>query len=245
MSTNVVTHAVTHGNTGMSPRTLARFVGFFSLFTILTGIFAQGYVSNTLVVDGDAATTAANILAHKGLWFTGYAVFMIEMASNVVMVALFYPLLKPAGRSVSFAAAFLGLTGCIVKTFSRVFFIAPLLVLGDAPYLKVFSVEQKQALALLLLKVNSRGAGMALVFFGLYAVVTGYLILRSTFLPKFLGWAEIVCGVGWLSFLYQPLASRLFTFVAVLAILGALVQILWLLIVGVNEQRWREQAAAA
>jgi len=227
-----------------SPRTKARITGFFYLLTILTGIFAQGYVSGTLIVDGDAATTAANIVAHKGLWQTGYAVYMIEMASQVVMVALFYHLLKPAGRSASLAAVFLGLTGCIVKTFSRVFFIAPLLVLGDAPYLSVFSAEQKQALALLFLKVNGRGAGMALIFFGLYALVTGYLILRSTFLPKFLGVVSFV-GAGWLSYLYPPLGARLFPFIAGLGILGALALIVWLLVFGVDEQRWKEQASAA
>lgn len=227
------------------PRRLARVAGVFYLFTILTGIFAQGYVSGTLVIDGDAATTAANIVAHKGLWQAGYAVFMIEMACQVVMVALFYHLLKPAGRSVSLAAAFLGLTGCIVKTFARVFFIAPLLVLGDAAYLSVFTVEQKQALAMLLLKVNGRGAGMSLIFFGLYAFVTGFLILRSAFLPKFLGWVGMICGIGWQSFLYPPLGSRMFPFVAVLGILGALAMILWLLVFGVNEQRWMEQTTAA
>jgi hypothetical protein len=231
-------------NTGTSLRTEAGMAGFFSLFTILTGIFAQGYVSNTLVANSDAATTAANIVAHKGLWQAGYAVFIIEMASNVVMVALFYHLLKPAGRSASLAAAFLGLTGCIVKTFSRVFFIAPLLVLGDAPYLSVFSAEQRQALALLFLKINGRGAGMALVFFGLYALVTGYLIVRSTFLPRILGAVSMVGGAGWLTFLYPPLGGRLFPFIAVFAILGAGALIVWLMVKGVDEQRWQEQAAA-
>jgi hypothetical protein len=232
-------------NAPTSLRTLARMAAFFSLFTILTGIFAQGYVSNTLVANSDAATTAANILAHKGLWQAGYAVFIIEMASNVLMVALFYRLLKPAGGSVALCAAFLGLTGCIVKTFSRLFFIAPLLVLGDAPYLSVFSAEQKQALALLFLKLNSRGAGMALAFFGLYALLNGSLVLRSTFLPKFLGVLSIIGGAGWLTFLYQPLGARLFTFIALFAIIGALAMIVWLVVFGVDEKRWYERAAAA
>ena len=61
----------------------------------------------------------------------------------------FYELLKPPARSVSLVAAFLGLTGSIIKTFSRVFFIAPLFILGGVHYLSVFSAEQLQALALL------------------------------------------------------------------------------------------------
>jgi Domain of unknown function (DUF4386) len=241
MSTTVMTQRITE----TSPRLKARITGAFSLLTILTGIFAQGFVSNRLVVDGDAAATAANIPAHRGLFQLGYAVFLIEMACNIAMTALFYDLLKPAGRSVSLVAAFLGFAGCVIKTFSRVFFIVPLFILGGAHSLSVFSTEQLRALALLFLKVNDRGAGMALVFFGFYALLTGYLIARSTFLPRILGVLSALGGVGWLSFLYQPLAHLLFPYVVALALLGALAEIAWLLIFGVNEQRWREQAGAA
>src|SRR6266446_9664845 len=195
-----------------SPRLKARITGAFYLLTILTGIFAQGFVSGSLVADGDAAATATNILTHRGLFRLGFAVYLIEMACQIAMTALFYDLLKPAGRSISLLAASLGFTGCVIKTFSRVFFIVPLFILGGAHYLNVFSAEQLQALALLFLKVNDRGAAMALVFFGFYAPLTGYLIIRSTFLPRFLGWLGIFGGLGWLSFLYPPLAYRIFPY---------------------------------
>jgi len=181
------TAVMTEWTTETSPRTKARITGLFYLLTILTGLFAQGFVSGKLVVGGDAAATATNILTHRGLFQLGFAVYLIEMACQIAVTALFYDLLKPAGRSVSLLAAFLGLAGCVIKTFSRVFFIAPLFVLGGAHYLSTFSTEQLQALALLLLKVNDHGTGMALVFFGFYAPLTGYLIIRSTFLPRFLG----------------------------------------------------------
>jgi hypothetical protein len=142
-------------------------------------------------------------------------------------------------------AALLGFAGCIIKTFSRVFFVGPLFVLGGAPYLGVFSAEQLQALALLFLKVNDHGAAIALAFFGFYALLTGYLIVRSTFLPRVLGVLSILGGLGWLSFLYQPLGYRLFPYPAALGLLGAVLLILWLLVFGVNEQRWRDQASAA
>jgi hypothetical protein len=196
------------------------------------------------VVDGDAAATATNILTHKNLFQLGFAIYMIEMACQIAITSLFYDLLKPAGRSVSLVAAFLGLAGCIIKTFSRVFFITPLFVLGGAHYLSVFSADQLQALALLFLKVNDRGAGIALVFFGFYALLTGYLILRSTFLPRILGVLSVVGGLGWLSFLYLPLGHLAFPYVAVFALLGAAALIVWLLVFGVNEQRWKEQAGA-
>jgi hypothetical protein len=228
-----------------SPRLMARFTGALYLITILTGIFSAGYASGKLVVSGDAAATAANILAHRGLLQLAFAVYLIEMACQVAITALFYHLLKPAGRSVSLVAAFLGLTGGIIKTFSRLFFIAPLFILGGAHYLSVFSAEQLQALALLFLKVNDRGAGIALVFFGFYAILTGYLIIKSTFLPRVLGVLSVIGGFGWLTFLYPPLGGRLFPFIAIFAILGAGSLIFWLLVFGVNEQRWKEKTSAA
>ncbi|HEV7551688.1 MAG TPA: DUF4386 domain-containing protein [Candidatus Angelobacter sp.] len=241
MSTAVMTERTKEA----SLRLKARITGALYLLTILTGIFSAGYVSGRLFVNNDAAATAANILAHRGLLQLGFAVYLIEMACQVAITALFYDLLKPAGRSVSLVAAFLGLTGSIIKTFSRVFFIAPLFILGGAHYLTVFSVEQLQALALLFLKVNDRGAGIALVFFGFYAILTGYLIIKSTFLPRILGVLSVFGGLGWLTFLYPPLGSRLFPFIAIFAILGAASLIFWLLVFGVNEQRWKEQAGAA
>src|SRR5213593_2750707 len=117
MSTALLTNKVWEP----SPRLKARIAGVFYLLTILTGIFAQGFVSGSLVVDGDAAATATNILMHKSLFQLGFAVYLIEMACQIAITALFYNLLKPAGRSVSLVAAFWGLDGCVIKTFSRPF----------------------------------------------------------------------------------------------------------------------------
>jgi hypothetical protein len=240
MSADIMTQSVPKA----SPRLIARIAGALYLLTILTGMFSAGFATAKLVVNGDAAATANNILAHRGLFQLAFAVYLIEMACQVALTALFYALLKPAGRSVSLVAAFLGLTGCVIKTFTRVFFIAPLFILGGAHYLSVFSAEQLQALALLFLKVNDRGAGIALVFFGFYAILTGYLIIKSSFLPRVLGVISVVGGFGWLTFLYPPLGSRLFPFIAIFALLGAALLIVWLLVKGVNEQRRKEQADA-
>lgn len=227
-----------------SPRAKARTTGLFYLLNILTGIFAQGFVSERIIAFSDATTTATNILTHESLFRLGFAVYLIEMACQVVVTVLFYYLLKPAGRSLSLIAASLSFLGIAIKTVSRLFYIAPLLVLRDASYLSVFNAEQVHALALFLLKVNDQGAAIGLVFFGFYAVLKGYLIIRSTFLPRILGVLAVFAGLGLLTFLHMPLGYRLFPYTAILGLLGAVPQILWLLVVGVNEQRWKEQAAA-
>jgi hypothetical protein len=213
------------------------------LLTIVTGIFAQGFVSGTLVVEGDAGATATNILMHQGLYQLGFTVCLVEMACQVATIALFYGLLKPAARSISLVAAYLGLAGSVIKTFSRLFYLAPLFVLGGAQYLNVFNREQLQALALLFLKVNDRGAAIALAFFGFYALLTGWLMIRSAFLPTTLGGLSVVAGAGWLTFLHPPLGYRMFPFVALFGLVGAAALIVWLLVFGVNDEAWNEQAA--
>jgi hypothetical protein len=238
-------NTITRAMTEMSPRTKARLAGAFYLLTILTGIFAQGFISARLIVPGDAAATANNILSHDGLFRLGFAVYMIEMVCQIIMTVLIYDLLKPVNRSISLLAAVVGFIGCGVKTFSRLFYFAPLLVLGGTHYLSVFSGEQLNAVALLFLRVNDIGAGIALVFFGFYAILRGYLVIKSTFLPRILGWLGVLGGIGWLAFLSPPFGERVFSVIAVVGIIGSLVNIAWLLVVGVNEQRWREQASVA
>jgi Domain of unknown function (DUF4386) len=229
----------------MSPRVKARIAGLFYLLTMLAAAFSQGFVTEKFVILGDAAATAANILAHEDLFRIAFAVYFIEMSCLMITTVLFYDLLKPVSKSLSLLAAVFGLTGCIIKTMSRLFFITPLLVLGGSHYLNVFSPEQLQAQALLFLNINDLGAGMALVFFGIAAPLKGYLIIRSTFLPRILGVLGILGGVGWLSFLYTPLAHSLFPYIIPIGLLGSVAQIVWLLVFGVNEQRWKEQAGMA
>jgi len=226
-----------------SPRLLGRTIALLFLFTIVTGIIAQGFISERLL-SGSADTVAENILTHRGLYLFGFTVYLLEMASQVVTAALWYILLRPVNRSVALSAAFLELSGCIIKSFARVFYIVPLYIVaggGPAHALDGLTTQQLQAIALISFHVNNQGAGMALAFFGFSTILNGYLIFRSTFLPRWLGVLAMISGLGWLTFIYPPLGYGLFLFAALIGLLSSVVMIVRLLI-GVNEERWKECA---
>jgi hypothetical protein len=84
----------------------------------------------------------------------------------------------------------------------------------------------------------------SLVFFGCYCVLIGYLILRSTFLPRFLGALMAIAGLGWLTFVSPPLANYLSPYHYAAGGVGEGLLTLWLLVAGVNAGRWKEQAGA-
>jgi len=230
----------------MSPRTKGRFAGALYLLYVIAGVYAQAFISDRLVVFSDAARTASNILANQSLYRLGFTVYLLEMAGQIATAVLFYQLLKPVSRTGAMLSAAFELTGCGIKIFSRLFYFAPLLVLsGSVSYLGVFNKEQLDSIALLLLRINDNGAAIALAFFGFSTVVQGWLVYRSGFLPRWLGVIEIIGGFGWLTFLSPPLGMRVFMFVAVYALIGLLAMIVWLLTVGVDDQRWRARAAQA
>jgi hypothetical protein len=225
----------------MSPKTKARLVGVLLLTTMVAGGFAQGFIGGSLIVSGDATATATNIVTHEPLYRLGFAIYLIEMACQIAMTVLLYDLLKPVSKTGSALAAAFGLVGCTIKTLARLFFIAPVLVLGGAHYLSVFEPKQLQAAAFLSLRLNYMTETIAVVFFGLNAIGQGYLMFRSTFLPRVLGVLSAVGGLGWMIYLYEPLAARLESYIVGAGVIGALVLVLWLLIKGVNEERWNEQ----
>jgi hypothetical protein len=226
-----------------NPRALARTTGAIYLFYVVAGIVAQELISERLIVWGDAAATASHILSHESLFRLGFTIYLIEMVGQIVTTILFYQLLKPVNKTVALVAVILGVVGCTIKTLGRLFYYAPLLIVGAGSSLNGFDTNQAQALSLLLLKVNDHAAAMALVLFGFESVLEGYLIIRSTFLPRILGILAVIGGFGWLAFLWPPLGYRVFPYVAAFALLGLLATIAWLLIVGVNEERWKAQAA--
>jgi hypothetical protein len=157
-----------------------------------------------------------------------------------------YELLKPVNRSLSRLAAFVILVGCAIQALTSLFYLAPLIILKGGSSLSAFTPQQLQALALMFLKFSDYANDIYLVFFGLWLVLTGYLIFRSTFLPRILGVLLAIDGLGFVTYLYSPLAYYLFIpYLAAASALGEIPLELWLIVMGVNAQRWKEQASAA
>lgn len=229
----------------VSPRVKARIAGVFEALEGTASAGGQVVILGSLVVAGDAAATAANILAREPLFWLGFALSLLGVAFHLAWAFIFYELFKPVNRTVAGLAAFVILVGCALQAAAALLYLAPLLVLRGGSTVSAFSAQQVQALALLFLELNARAYDIYLVFFGLWCMLIGYLIVRSTFMPRIIGVLLALDGLGWVTYLYPPLATAIYPVIAVLAGLGEFPLLLWLLVVGVNEQRWNERASAA
>ena len=214
-------------------RTLGRVAALFYLLTIVTGIIAQVVISDRLTGSGDVTTIVSSITLQEPLYRLGFTIYLIEMACQAAWSVLFYQIMREVSRPIAQVALALGLVGCTIKLLSRLFYYAPLLIMS----LGGLGSDQQSALVQLALALNNYGAGMALPFFGLASLLNGYLAFRSGFLPRWLGVASMIGGAGWLSFLSPSLGLQVFPLVAVMALLGSLAWITWLLAVGVPDPR--------
>jgi len=227
----------------VSPRVKARIAGLFELLEALTSGFGQVIVPGMLIVSGNAAATAANILAHGLLFRFSVLAALIGVACHIAWLFLFYELFKPVNRSLSLLAAFVGLVAIAIQACSSLFQVAPLIVMEAGQSFSAFNVDQLQALTLMSLRFSARAFNTYLAFFGIWCVLMGYLIFRSTFMPRIIGVLEAFAGLCWLTFLWPPLGHYLSPYNQVLSAPGELSLMLWLLVMGVNSQRWNEQAS--
>ena len=228
-----------------SPRLKARMAGVCQLLEALTAAFGIVIIPGKLVVAGNAAATAANILGHERLFWLGFVLSLIGVAFHIAWALLMYELLSPVNRSLSRLAAFVILVGCAIQAVTSLLYLASLIILQSGSSLSAFTPEQLQALALVFLRVKDYAFQIYLVFFGAWCFLIGGLIFKSTFLPRILGVLLAISGLGWMTYLYPPLTHHVYPFIVAASALGEIPLELWLIVMGVNAQRWQEQATAA
>lgn len=227
-----------------SPRSLARMAGIFEALEGLTAAYGQVVVLGRLVT-GDAAATAANILNHQSSFWLGYISSVIGVGCHIIWVTLFYFLFRPVSRRLALLTAFIGVLVCAIQALTALLYLSPLAALQGGERLASLTTGQLQALAVVLLRLNGYAFDLDLVCFGLWCLLTGYLILKSTFLPRILGVLLAIDGLGWMMYVSPPFAAHLFPLIAAASAVAELPIQVWLIVRGVNPERWKQQALAA
>lgn len=235
---------------GASPKVKARIAGGLYFVIIVGALFAPFPVAPSGLVQGDATETVAKIAASKSLYALGGVAELIVYASDVAVALIFYDLLKPVSWSQALLAAFFRLAYAAIASANVINHFAPLLLMSDAAHSTAFNHDQIQTLTSTFVRLHTYGFDIALVFFGFHCVGAGYLIFRSKFFPRILGVFLVIGGFGYIvnisaNFLPSTITAYLFPYILVPAGIAEVSLAFWLLIVGVNVQRWKERATGA
>jgi hypothetical protein len=228
-------------------QTYARIGGILGLISVVAGGFGEAFVPSVLIVSADATATANNLIASNALFRAGFASYLVEGLCDVTLTMVLYALLRPVHRDLALLAAFFRLVGTAGFAVAELFYFTASPIVGGADYLKTFSPDQLNTLALLSLKMSGYGSGIFMMFYGAGSVLLGYLIFRSGYLPRILGVLLAISGVGFVirtfvGILAPAYASPLLLMPAALAALALTV---WLLVKGVDVRKWQEQAGVA
>ena len=229
----------------ISRQTAARVAGYGYLAIIVLAIFAEFFVRSTLVVPGNAATTAHNIAANQGLFRLGIAGYLLAAIFDVAVAFALYVFLKPINAGLALLAAWLRLIHATIFALALGNLFNVLHLLGGANYMSAFKTEQLHAQVMLFLDAFDYEWLIGLVFFGLHCMLLGYLIIKSGYIPKLLGVLLIVAAFGYLidSFAHFLMSSymdyqELFLMIVALPALSAELWLcLWLLIKGSKVQQ--------
>lgn len=233
-----------------SPRSYARFGGLLYLVIIVAGALGELFIRGKLVVPGDAAATASNILASETLWRLGIGGDLVMHVCDVFVMWALYILLRPVSRNLALLNLLLNLIQTAVLVANKLNLLVPLFLLGDAPYLKAFDSAQLQAWSYFAIRLHEYGFGVGLIFFGFVCLVEGHLIRKSGYLPRVLGVLMQVAGVCYLvnsfALLLAPdFEQQLFPYILMPCFVAELSLALWLLVKGVDMQEWTRRTGSA
>lgn len=227
-------------------RSVARLGGVLYLVIIVIGALGEAVVRGSVVVPRDAAATAANLRSMEWLWRLGIAGEVVLLTCSTALALIFYILLRPVSRDLALGAVFFNLITIAIEGVAAISLAAALSPLSNTPYLTSLAPEQINAMAMLSVRSHTTGFAIALVFFAVECVILGYLIYRSGYLPRTIGVLMAIAGVCYVVnsfalFLSPPLASRLFPAIVIPCLIAELSLALWLLVKGVNAEKWRQQ----
>jgi hypothetical protein len=233
-----------------SPQTWARLGGLFYLVIIVFALFGEVYVRGKLIVRGDAAATAANIVGSEALFRVGTAGEVLTCVLDVAVATILYVLVRPMGRIVALLSLMMRVTFVVVYAVSKFFLLAAPVLLGGANDLQAFEPRQLQSLAYASVRMHGYAYGLSLVFFGCSLFLVGYLIRRSGYLPAILGVLLLIAGAcyvihSFVQIVDPALAGKLFPWSLLPAFPAELGLALWLLFKGVEAPKWEASAAVA
>jgi hypothetical protein len=202
--------------------------------------FSMVYVPNTLIVPGDAAITASNIMAAEGLFRLGIVGASVTFLIEIVLVVMLYVLLKPVSNTLSLVAAFFRLAMTIIQGINLLNHFTALLLLSGADYLAVFKPDQLHALVLLFLNAHAYVTHIWGLFFALHLFFLGYLVYKSGYIPRILGVLLVIASLCYLiqsfgNFLV-PEYEEIFALVGWVSIIEVAFP-LWLVIKGAKDQQ--------
>jgi len=226
------------------PRLVSRIAGVFYVAITVSAIFAYMVVRSKIIISGNMAQTAANLLANEQLYRMGFSSAVITVICNPPMGLLLHELLKIVNPIVARLALVFIIVSTTIEAMNLLNYIAPLLTVTLPEYAKAFTPDQVHALMRGPVRLFGYTFSTSLIFFGVFCTLNGWLIFRSGFLPRVLGAGMMIAGAGyWFDsfglFLRWPDVPYLFVATG----LGEIALALWLLIVGVNETKWLARAA--
>jgi len=225
----------------MTNKKLARIAGLFYLIVIGTGLFAEVFVRQALRVSGDPIATAHNIQASEMLYRWGFVADLSNFIIGLPCILIFYILFKQVNKYLTILAIFFVIIQTAIIAVNLLNQASPLLFLGGGQYLKSFQPDQLAMLSNHALDLQAQGYAIGLVFFGFYCLIIGYLIVKSTFLPRILGILYCLAGVCYIInsyalFLSPDFARTLFPYIMIPSFIGEFSVSAWLLIMGVKEK---------
>src|SRR5712671_1872452 len=230
----------------MNVQRYARIAGVLFLLSMIAGGFGEAYVPSKLIMSADPTATAANLRNFDFLYRLGFASFLIESLCDTALALILYVLLKPVNKQLSLLAAFFGLMGTATFAFAELFYFAPQLILGRA-YLNNFTPDQVNSLALLSLKFYGFAGMIFTAYYGIAWIVRSCLIFRSGYLPKFIGVLMAIGGIGFVvrNFLLILAPAYASDVMLMLMFPGGVLMTFWLLVKGVNVEKWNARVNAS